>query len=80
MVNIQSLENKFIELTNDLYATKLDHICVVETWLDHNSNNNLSIPGRTISHASYGRGKGCSMFSLLTRKISGQNAIAKENY
>ena len=31
MVNIQSLENKIVDLTNDIHASKADHICVVET-------------------------------------------------
>ena len=80
MVNIQSLENKIIELKNDLYASKADHICVVETWLEPNNDKNLNIPERTFSHASYGRGKGCGIFSLSTRKVSKQNTVIKEKY
>ena len=46
MVNIASLQNKLIDLTNDIYAQVSDHICVVETWLNSNTKYNLNIPGR----------------------------------
>ena len=48
MVNIQSLENKIVDLTNDIYASKSDHVCVVETWLKKNKKNNLNIPDRCV--------------------------------
>ena len=48
MVNIQSLENKIVDLTNDIYASKSDHICVVETWRKKNKNKRLNIPGRLV--------------------------------
>ena len=46
MVNIASLQNKIIDLTNDVYAQVSDHICVVETWLDANTNYSFDIPER----------------------------------
>ena len=46
MVNINSLPNKIIDLTNDVFAQVSDHICVCETWLDPNTNYSFEIPGR----------------------------------
>ena len=47
MVNIASIKNKLIDIRNDIYAQKSDHICLVETWLDTNTDNkSLHIPGR----------------------------------
>ena len=46
MVNINSLPKKIIDLTNDVYAQAADHICIVETWLDPNTNYSFEIPGR----------------------------------
>ena len=63
-----------------VYASKADHICIIETWLEPNNDKNLNIPERTFSHASYGRGKGCGIFSLSTRKVSKQNTVIKEKY
>ena len=41
-----SLQNKLIDLTNDIYAQVSDHICVVETWLNSNTEYSLNIPER----------------------------------
>ena len=49
MVNIQSLANKVVDLTNDIYASKSDHICVVETWLKKEEEITLDIPGRLVN-------------------------------
>ena len=49
MVNIDSLQNKIIDLTNDVFAQVSDHICVVETWLSPNTAYSFNIPGRYIS-------------------------------
>ena len=46
MVNISSLQNKLIDLRNDIYAQVSDHICVVETWLNSSTEYSLNIPGR----------------------------------
>ena len=46
MVNISSLQNKLIDLRNDINAQVSDHICVVETWLNSNTEYSLNIPGR----------------------------------
>ena len=48
MINIQSLENKTIDLKNDIYATKADHICVVETWLDPKRETNFLMKGHLL--------------------------------
>ena len=53
MVNIQSLENKIVDLTNDVYASKADHICVVETWLKKNRKNDLTIPDRLVKFTHF---------------------------
>ena len=72
MVNINSLKNKIIDLTNDIYAQVSDHICVVETWLDPNTSYNIDIAGRSFDHVSIGKGKGCGIFSLESRNLRGK--------
>ena len=80
MVNIQSLENKTIDLSKDIYATKADHICIVETWLNPKKENNLRIDDRVFTHASQGRGKGIGIFSLTSRKFFVYKTVVKEKY
>ena len=46
MVNIQSLKTKIVDLMNDNFASRSDHICLVETWLNKDKKNNLNIPNR----------------------------------
>ena len=77
MVNVASLANKIIDLTNDVYAQVSDHICVVETWLSPNTvspntSYNIDIPGRNFNHVSIGKGKGCGIFSLESRNLRGK--------
>ena len=48
MVNIRSLRNKIIDLEKDIYAQKADHICVVETWLNPNYRNDLTMEERLV--------------------------------
>ena len=72
MVNVASLANKIIDLTNDVYAQVSDHICVVETWLDPNTSYNIDIAGRSFDHVSIGKGKGCGIFSLESRNLRGK--------
>ena len=48
MLNIDSLQNKIIDLKSDIYAKVSDHICHVETWLDKNIDYNIIIPGRCV--------------------------------
>ena len=81
MVNINSLQNKIIELTNDVHGQVSDHICVVETWLDKNTDYSFNIPGKTFDHVPIGRGKGCGMFSSSSRLISQQKQkVGSERY
>ena len=42
MLNIASIQNKLIDLEKDIHAQVSDHICVVETWLDKNSDCSLT--------------------------------------
>ena len=46
MVNINSLPNKIIDLSNDVFAQVSDHICVVETWLDTNKKYSFDFDER----------------------------------
>ena len=81
MVNINSLQNKIVDLTNDVYAQVSDHICVVETWLNTNTDYDFNIPGKTFDHVPYGKGKGCGIFSQSSRHLSQQKQkVAKEKY
>ena len=49
MVNIQSLENKVVDLTQDVFASNADHICLVETWLKKNKDYNFKIQERLVA-------------------------------
>ena len=80
MVNVASLANKIIDLTNDVYAQVSDHICVVETWLSPNTvSPNTSyffdIPGRSFDHIPIGKGKGCGIYSLGSRVLIGKSKV-----
>ena len=57
MVNIASLQNKIINLANDVYAQLSDLICVVETWLNPDTGYTFDIPGKTFDHVPIGKGK-----------------------
>ena len=46
MLNIASVKNKLLDLEKDIQAQVSDHICVVETWLDNNSD--CSLTGRYV--------------------------------
>ena len=48
MVNIRSLRNKIIDLEKDIYAQKADHVCVVETWINPNYQNDLRMEERLV--------------------------------
>ena len=69
MVNIASILNQIIELKNDVYAQVSNTICVVETWLDPNTNYIFDIPGRSFDHVPIGKGKGCNIFSVESRDL-----------
>ena len=45
-----------------------------------NSNFLLLIYYRTFTEASNGRGKGCGIFSLISRKMSNEASRVEENY
>ena len=81
MVNIASLQNKMTDLTNDVYAQMSDHICLVETWLNPDTDYNFDIPERTFDHVPIGKGKGCGIFSLASRYVTQPNQkFANEKY
>ena len=81
MINIDSLQNKIIDLKDDIYAQVSDHICIVETWLDPNLEYNIDIPGRHFDHVAAGIGKGCGIFSLVSRQLSqSKHKLAREKY
>ena len=81
MVNINSLQNKIVDLALDVYAKNSDHICLTETWLSSNSGHDIKIQGRTFDHVPNGRGKGCAIFSKASRILSQQKQkVAREKY
>ena len=69
VMNIDSLQNKILDLTNDVYSQVSDHVCVVETWLEKDKEYGFEIPGKTFENAPNGKGKGCGIFSSTSRKI-----------
>ena len=65
VLNIRSLSKHLIDVCQDMYAERSDHICLVETWIDPAQTNieKLQLAGRSFDHASLGKGKGCAIFS-----------------
>ena len=54
---------------------------MVETWLETNKVHSFNIDGRTFDDTSYGKGKGCGISSLASRKLSQtKHYIAKPKY
>ena len=69
VLNVSSLTKHFIDLKLDIYAQRSDNICVVETWLDTEKQNvnNFQMTGKSFEHASFDKGKGCGIFTPLSK-------------
>jgi hypothetical protein len=78
VLNIRSLSKHFNDIIHDMYATKSDHICLVETWLD--PDQSFQMAGRNFEHASFGKGKGCATFSSTSRKSTCTTTVVMEKY
>jgi hypothetical protein len=78
VLNIRSLSKHFMDICHDMYATKSDHICLVETWLD--PDQSFQMAGRNFEHASFGKWKGCATFSSTSRKSTCTGTVVKEKY
>ena len=46
MMNIDSLQNKVIDLQKDFHANVSDHICLAETWLKPNNYYSINMSNR----------------------------------
>ena len=55
-----------------MFVLKSDHICLVETWMNPQKSNEpvYEMPERSLEHASFGKGKGCAIFSVDTKRES----------
>ena len=82
VLNIRSLSKHLIDVRQDMYAERSDHICLVETWLDPAKTNitKLQLTGRSFDHASLGKGKGCAIFSTTSRNSNFSGKIITEKY
>ena len=82
VLNIRSLSKHLIDVRQDMYAERSDHICLVETWLDPAQTNitKLQLAGRSFDHASLGKGKGCAIFSTTSRNSNFSGKIVTEKY
>ena len=83
ILNIRSLSKHFVDLKNDMFAQKSDHICVVETWIEPDAfdiSNLFQLPEKAFDHASVARGKGCGIFSPVSKfnKNSNTKVIQQE--
>lgn len=80
VLNIRSWNKHCIDLANDIYASKSDHICVVETWINPEYDVSCNFQDRTFEHASLGIGKGCAIASLSSRQTIYDSKVIKEHY
>ena len=68
VVNIRSLYKHFIDLERDIFAQRSKHICIVETWIEPETTVDFQISGKSFHHASFGKGKGCAVFSESSKQ------------
>ena len=82
VLNVSSLTKHFIDLKLDIYAQKSDNICVVETWLDTEEQNinRFQIPGKSFEHASFDKGKGCGIFTPLSKDSKTFEKVMKNKF
>ena len=82
VLNIRSLNKHLIDLKEDMYAQRSDHICIVESWMDPEKHTieRFQMEERSLHHSSIGKGKGCGIYSLTSKNVECQAKIAKQNY
>ena len=81
MVNIRSLNKHFKDLEKDMFAKSANNICLVETWIDKQCPKScFEMEGRVFEHSSWGRGKGCAMFSMPLTSSKVAKKIAQEKF
>ena len=82
VLNVSSLTKHFIDLKLDVYAQKSDNICVVETWLDTEEQNinRFQIPGKLFEHASFDKGKGCGIFTPVSKDSKTFDKVKKNSF
>ena len=82
VLNVSSLTKHFIDLKLDIYAQKSDNICVVETWLDTEEQNinRFQIPGKLFEHASFDKGKGCGIFTPVSKDSKTFDKVKKNSF
>ena len=82
VLNVRSFSKHVQDVYHDMYAQKSEHICLMETWIDprDDENTDLNSLERPFKYASYGRGKGCAIFSNPTKVINYCKKVVKEQY
>ena len=82
VLNVSSLSKHYVDLKDDMFAIRSDHVCIVETWIDPDKENiaRYNIPDRSFKHASYGKGKGCAIYSRTSKSTSNEEMIIMEKY
>ena len=78
ILNINRLIPHLIDLEHDIYATKSDIVCVVETWMDSNNEWNINSQLGTFFSCSAGMGKGVGAF--LPKNSKQPNYFCQNDY
>ena len=76
--NIFSLRNKMADLQADILPQQSEFICLVETWLEENSE--MHWPGKTFHQVSAGRGKGVCLFAPQNGNYRILGSVCTNNY
>ena len=42
VLNVSSLSKHYVDLKDDMFAIRSDHVCIVETWIDPEKENKVS--------------------------------------
>ena len=76
--NICSIWNKMGDLQSDILPQQSDYICLVETWLEENSE--MHWPGKKFYQVSAGRGKGVCLFAPENGNYRILGSVCKNNF
>ena len=82
VLNVSSLSKHLIDVKKDMHAQRADHICLVETWISPQKHkiDDYAIAKRSFYHASNGKGKGCGIYSSITKTVESTRKVIREKY
>lgn len=59
MVNIANIYSHLIDVQHDMFAQQSEYVFLTETWIQpHDDHQRINWPGRVLTHASIGNGRG----------------------